>query len=88
MINSSVYSNLEKVRKIQYTSISGKNILYYRPYKLSEMKKQIGVPAEEFCRTWPNSKLAKFREVLYKSKDELTAFKQDINTKINLPFFL
>ena len=86
MINSSVYSNLEKVRKIQYTSISGKNILYYRPYKLSEMKKQIE-NAKNFARTWPNSKLAKFREVLYKSKDELTAFKQDINTKINLPLF-
>ena len=86
MINSSVYSNLEKVRKIQYTSISGKNILYYRPYKLSEMKKQIE-NAKNFARTWPNSKLAKFREVLYKSEDELTAFKQDINTKINLPLF-
>ncbi len=85
MINSSIYSNLEEVRKIQYKSIDGINLLY-RPYKIDDLKAQIE-NAKNFAKTWPNSKLAKFREVLYKESSERRTFSRELKTRGDLELY-
>jgi hypothetical protein len=85
MINSSIYSNLEEVRKIQYKSIDGINLLY-RPYKIDDLKAQIE-NAKNFAKTWPNSKLAKFKEVLYKDSSERRTFSRELKTRGDLELY-
>ena len=85
MINSSIYSNLEEVRKIQYKSIDGINLLY-RPYKIDDLKTQIE-NAINFAKAWPNSKLAKFREVLYKESSERRTFSRELKTRGDLELY-
>ncbi len=85
MINSSIYTNLEEVRKIQYKSIDGINLLY-RPYKIEDLKAQIE-NAKNFAKSWPNSKLAKFREVLYKDASERKAFFRELKTRDDLKIY-
>ena len=85
MINSSIYSNLEEVRKIQYKSIDGINLLY-RPYKIDDLKTQIE-NAKNFAKTWPNSKLAKFKEVLYKDSSERRTFSRELKTRGDLELY-
>jgi len=85
MINSSIYSNLEEVRKIQYKSIDGINLLY-RPYKIEDLKAQIE-NAKNFAKNWPNSKLAKFREVLYKESSERRTFSREMKTRGDLELY-
>jgi len=85
MINSSIYTNLEEVRKIQYKSIDGINLLY-RPYKIEDLKAQIE-NAKNFAKSWPNYKLAKFREVLYKDASERKAFFRELKTRDDLKIY-
>lgn len=84
-INASIYSDLEKVRKVQYKSVDGIELLY-RPYKIKDLEDQID-NAKNFAKTWPKSKLAKFREVLYKDSSERRAFFQELESRGELELF-
>ena len=85
MINSSIYSNLEEVREIQYKSIDEINLLF-RPYKIDDLIVQIE-NAKNFAKTWPKSKLAKFKEVLYKDASERKAFFKELKTRGDLKIY-